>query len=56
MRDFFDTDSNLSLGYTDVSPFVRGLDEDTDVYVLWRQWEGDSSVTDRFAFKLNILP
>lgn len=41
LLDFFDTDSNLSLGYTDVSPFVRALDEDTDVYVLWRQWEGD---------------
>src|SRR6185312_3529041 len=38
--DFFDTDSNLSLGYTDVSPFVRGMDEDNDVLVLWRQWEG----------------
>ncbi len=41
LLDFFDTDSNLSLGYTDVSPFVRGLDDDTDVYVLWREWEGD---------------
>lgn len=41
LLDFFNTDSNLSLGYTDVSPFVRGLDEDTDVYVLWREWEGD---------------
>lgn len=41
LLDFFDTDSNLSLGYTDVSPFVRGMDEDTDVYVLWREWEGD---------------
>ncbi|MDB5967569.1 MAG: CRISPR-associated endonuclease/helicase Cas3 [Hydrocarboniphaga sp.] len=41
LLDFFDTDSNLSLGYTDVSPFVRGLDEDTDVYVLWREWTGD---------------
>ncbi len=41
LLDFFDTDSNLSLGYTDVSPFVRGMDEDTDVYVLWRDWEGD---------------
>lgn len=41
LLDFFDTDSNLSLGYTDVSPFVRGMDEDTDVYVLWRKWEGD---------------
>lgn len=41
LLDFFDTDSNLSLGYTDVSPFVRGMDEETDVYVLWREWEGD---------------
>ncbi len=40
LLDFFDTDSNLSLGYTDVSPFVRGVDEDTDVFVLWRRWEG----------------
>ena len=36
LLDFFDTDANLSLGFTDVSPFVRGLDEDTDVQVLWR--------------------
>lgn len=41
LLDFFDTDSNLSLGYTDVTPFVRGLDDDTDVYVLWREWKGD---------------
>lgn len=41
LLDFFDTDSNLSLGYTDVSPFVRGIDRDTDIYVVWRQWEGD---------------
>jgi CRISPR-associated endonuclease/helicase Cas3 len=37
LLDFFDTDANLSLGYTDVSPFVRGLDDDTDLQVLWRQ-------------------
>jgi CRISPR-associated endonuclease/helicase Cas3 len=37
LGDFFDTDANLSLGFTDVSPFVRGLDEDTDVHVLWRE-------------------
>ncbi|WP_448871759.1 type I-G CRISPR-associated helicase/endonuclease Cas3g [Desulfobulbus propionicus] len=36
LLDFFDTDSNLSLGFTDVSPFVRGLDEDTDIHVVWR--------------------
>jgi len=40
LHDFFDTDSNLSLGYIDVSPFVRGLDEDTDVQVYWRRWSG----------------
>ncbi|MBE2203764.1 MAG: DEAD/DEAH box helicase [Chthoniobacterales bacterium] len=37
LLDFFDTDANLSLGFTDVSPFVRGLDEDTDIQVLWRE-------------------
>jgi CRISPR-associated endonuclease/helicase Cas3 len=42
LLDFFDTDSNLSLGYTDASPFVRGIDPETDVYVLWREWEGDA--------------
>ncbi|EAQ81514.1 hypothetical protein DSM3645_28072 [Blastopirellula marina DSM 3645] len=40
LLDFFDTDSNLSLGYTDVSPFVRGIDPETDIYVVWREWEG----------------
>ncbi len=37
LLDFFDTDANLSLGHTDVSPFVRGLDDDTDLQVLWRE-------------------
>jgi CRISPR-associated endonuclease/helicase Cas3 len=41
LLDFFDTDSNLSLGYTDVSPFVRGIDPETDIYVVWREWEGN---------------
>ncbi len=41
LLDFFDTDSNVSLGYTDVSPFIRGTDPETDVYVLWRSWDGD---------------
>lgn len=36
LADLFDTDANLSLGFTDVSPFVRGLDDDTDLQVLWR--------------------
>jgi CRISPR-associated endonuclease/helicase Cas3 len=39
LLDFFDTDSNLSLGYTDVSPFVRGVDPETDIYIVWREWE-----------------
>lgn len=37
LLDFFDTDANLSLGFTDVSPFVRGIDADTDIHVLWRE-------------------
>lgn len=41
LLDFFDTDSNVSLGYTDVSRFIRGTDPETDVYVLWRSWDGD---------------
>jgi CRISPR-associated endonuclease/helicase Cas3 len=40
LLDFFDTDANLSLGFTDVSPFVRGIDPETDVYVAWRDWPG----------------
>lgn len=51
LLDFFDTDANLSLGFTDVSPFVRGLDEDTDVQVLWRSWPRmeNGEVPDHFA-------
>lgn len=41
LLDFFDTDANLSMGYTDVSPFVRGSDPDPDVQVLWRCWQED---------------
>lgn len=48
LLDFFDTDANLSLGFTDVSPFVRGLDADTDLQVLWRDWpdSGKGAVPD----------
>lgn len=43
LLDFFDTDANLSLGFTDVSPFVRGLDDDTDLQVVWREtWVQDN--------------
>jgi len=42
LLDFFDTDANLSLGFTDVSPFVRGLDEDADLQLCWREpWSED---------------
>ena len=40
LLNFFDTDANLSLGFTDVSPFVRGMDTDSDFYVAWREWPG----------------
>ncbi len=47
LTDFFDTDANLSLGFTDVSPFVRGLDEDTDLQVCWREaWSEDDAPPD----------
>jgi len=35
--DLFDTDPDLAGGHTDVSSFVRALDQDTDAYVLWRR-------------------
>jgi CRISPR-associated endonuclease/helicase Cas3 len=47
LADFFDNDANLSLGFTDVSPFVRGLDEDTDLQVCWREaWSEDGGPPD----------
>jgi len=50
LLDFFDTDANLSLGFTDVSPFVRGLDPETDIYVAWREWPGsDDGDMPRFS-------
>ena len=49
LLDFFDTDANLSLGFTDVSPFVRGLDTDTDIHVAWRdKWPGHPGKPDFF--------
>lgn len=37
LDDFFDTDPDLAGGFTDVAPFVRTIDRDTDAYVLWRR-------------------
>jgi CRISPR-associated endonuclease/helicase Cas3 len=48
LLDFFDTDANLSLGFTDVSPFVRGIDPDSDIHVLWRDWESDDDGKPKF--------
>ena len=49
LLDFFDTDANLSLGFTDVSPFVRGLDADSDIHVVWRDyWPGHPGKPDFF--------
>jgi len=56
LLDFFDTDSNLSLGYTDVSPFVRGTDPETDMYVVWRDWEGDVPSYDFDVGRHEICP
>ncbi len=39
LDDLFDTDPDLSGGYTDVSSFVRAADEDVDAYILWRRIE-----------------
>ena len=39
MIGLFDTGSDLSGGYTDVSRFVRSLDETYDVGVIWRQFD-----------------
>lgn len=50
LLDFFDTEANLSLGFTDVSPFVRGLDPETDIYLAWREWPGsDDGAMPRFS-------
>lgn len=56
LLDFFDTDSNLSLGYTDVTPFVRGVDPETDIYVVWRAWQGGSPPFDFDIGRQEICP
>ncbi len=39
LDDLFDTDPDLSGGHSDIGPFVRAIDRDVDVYVLWRRIE-----------------
>lgn len=41
LDDLFDTDPDLSGGYIDVSPFIRAMDREIDVYVFWRHLEED---------------
>ena len=49
LTDFFDTDANLSLGFTDVTPFVRGLDVSADLQVCWREpWSTNDVQPDSF--------
>lgn len=40
LDDLFDTDSDLSGGHTDVTPYLRAADRDVDAYLLWRRIEG----------------
>jgi len=40
LHDLFDTEPDLSGGYSDVSPFIRAVDRDVDAYLLWRRIEG----------------
>ena len=59
LLDFFDTDANLSLGFTDVSAFVRGLDRQADFQVFWREaWpqEGGSLGLGRPDFTPDFQP
>jgi CRISPR-associated endonuclease/helicase Cas3 len=45
----FSTDPDVHGGFTDVSPFVRGLDADADVTVFWRAWDRSPGVAGREA-------
>jgi CRISPR-associated endonuclease/helicase Cas3 len=47
LDDLFDTDPDLSGGYSDVSPFIRAVDRDVDAYVLWRRIKEGANVADR---------
>lgn len=40
VHGLFSTERDVHGGFTDVSPFVRGTDPDSDLIVVWRDWEG----------------
>ncbi len=43
LDDLFDTDLDLAGGHTDVSPWIRAMDQDLDAYIVWRRLEGGLS-------------
>jgi CRISPR-associated endonuclease/helicase Cas3 len=40
VHSLFSTEPDVHGGFTDVSRFVRGTDEDADLTVFWREWTG----------------
>lgn len=40
VHGLFSTERDVHGGFTDVSAFVRGVDPDADLTVVWRDWEG----------------
>lgn len=44
MIGLFDTGPDMSGGYTDVTRYVRSVDETTDVHVFWRRWDARSPI------------
>ena len=39
MLDLFDTTADIAGSHTDVSRYVRSIENSTDVYVFWREWD-----------------
>ena len=39
LLELFNTEPDLSGGFTDVSRFVRGAEPEADVFVYWREWK-----------------
>jgi CRISPR-associated endonuclease/helicase Cas3 len=48
LLDLFDTTPDLSGNQLDVSRFIRDTEE-RDVYVAWREWDGDAAPPDSLA-------
>lgn len=44
MIGLFDTSPDMSGGHTDVTRYVRSVDETTDVHVFWRHWDARSQI------------